>query len=158
MKAQSNSRGGFTLIESLIAIGVIVVIGCVGMDVISTANRNASSGRTYTAAEEAVRDQIDLITTATPFSPQGANPQVNPVLALGTTTTTVPLYIDPGTLTSAAYLPTASINGTMTTLIEDVSPTSAPVFTCYRATVTLTYNIGRATITLTRHTLRTTDN
>jgi len=126
---QSGERG-FTLVEAVIGLMILVLAASVIFFALSQMNRMASVARLYTAAEFIVQQQIDEIQSDSPFIPQ--NSQIPPELS-GTAPATYPtVYADPATGNTL-------VTGTLTTTISNIS-NSALLEYAYLAQVQLTYS------------------
>ena len=125
MRARTQLHA-FTLVEAMVALAIIAIVSALGFGGLTMANQYAMVARLYTVAEETARNQIDQIESATPYNPQLS--QTPPVLTPGTTTSTVPLYVDPPTNTTV-------VSGTMTTVIASLGS-----YNGVTGTVTVTFS------------------
>jgi prepilin-type N-terminal cleavage/methylation domain-containing protein len=142
---RSRYRQGFTLVEVLVGLSIMALCATLAYATILTSNRTAVVNRLYTLAQEMARNQIDRIQCATPYNPQLKPPQVPSELALGTSTSTLPLYTDP---TNNAAVVTASVK----TEIADLGSYNAR-----SALVTVQYVFRGRTYRVQMNTLRTSD-
>lgn len=143
--ANRRRWAAFTLVEVMVATAVMSIVATFAYATILATNRSAVSNRLYTMAQEMARDQVDRIECATPFNPQLTPPQLPPELTLGTTTKTVPLYVDP--TTSATV-----VNATMTTLVTDTGS-----YNSRAALVTVQFVFRGHTYQVQMNTLRASD-
>src|SRR5918912_766649 len=91
---RKNKRRGFTLMEVVMALGVIGTMGAGCYLGFNALNAYAVSSRLYSEALTCAQNQVDLILSKEPFDP--AYNKVPACLALGTTTTpNVFVYQDP---------------------------------------------------------------
>lgn len=133
MKRKKSGNPGFTLLEVMMSLLVIVLTAASVYWSYMQINQYAAATRLSTAATMLVQKQIDLIQSDGPFIPQGASHSVPAELALGTSTqTAVPIYTDP--LSGGVV-----VSGSLTTTVTDISNTAANQY-AYRATVMLSYN------------------
>src|SRR2546423_11125831 len=152
--SQSIRRAAFTLMEVVMALGVIGTMGAGCYVGFNSLNTYAVSSRLYSEAQAAAQNQIDQILSKGPFDP--VRNKIPTVLTVGTTTTpNVFVYQDP---VSAS----AVVTGTMTTTITDTGSTMN--FTgvnthlnIYRATVTVSYTYRGKTYNVSMDTMRTGD-
>jgi prepilin-type N-terminal cleavage/methylation domain-containing protein len=142
---QKSSRA-FTLAEAMIALAVIALLSALAYPAMQVANQNAMKARLMTLADELARNQIDQIETSSPFNPQYTPAQIPTVLATGTSTSTVPLYIDPNTGTT-------QISATLTTTIQLIGSYNAVA-----GTVTVAYQYHGKSYQVQMNTIRCSDN
>src|SRR5438270_5939164 len=91
---RQSGRFGFTLMEVVMALGVIGTMGAGCYVGFNSLNTYAVSSRLYSEAQTAAQNQIDLILSKEPFDPM--NNKIPTVLTLGTMTTpNVFIYTDP---------------------------------------------------------------
>src|SRR2546423_4246199 len=152
--SQSIRRAAFTLMEVVMALGVIGTMGAGAYVGFNSLNTYAISSRLYTEAQTAAQNQIDLILSKEPFDPTRS--KIPTVLTLGTTTTpNVFVYKDP-------VSGNVVVTGTMTTTITDTGATmtfagSTTALNTYRATVTVSYTFRGKTYNVSMDTMRTGD-
>jgi prepilin-type N-terminal cleavage/methylation domain-containing protein len=139
---------GFTLVETMIGLMILVVAASSIFFALSQLNRAASVARLYTSAQFIVQSNINTIQSDSPFVPQ--NSQIPSELALGTTSTTgVPIYVDPATgLTMAS--------GTMTSTVTNISNTTLNEY-AYVATIRLSYTYRSTNYQVVESTVRGSD-
>ena len=151
---RANKRLGFTLMEVVMALGVIGTMGAGCYVGFNSLNAYAVSSRLYSEAQSAAQNQIDLILSKEPFDPTKG--KIPSVLALGTTTTpNVFVYKDP-------VSGNAVVTGTMTTTVTDTGDTmayagSTTALNVYRATVTVSYTYRNKSYSVSMDTMRTGD-
>lgn len=147
-------RGGFTLIEIVIALAVLGTMagGCyIGFN---TINQYSVSSRLYSEAQAVCQNQIDLILSKEPFDVTTTPQKIPTILALGTTTTpNVFIYRDP---VSGKVV----VTGNMTTTISDLGATMSFAGTTAnlnvrKATVTVSYTFRSRNYSVSMDTLRT---
>lgn len=148
-------RGGFTLVEVLISIGLLGLTAAISITALTHMNNRAFLSRCQTGASTIAQNHIDLILSNMPFNPQ--KNQVPPELALGTTSTgtaanpTVPVYTDPRT-------GSVSVRGWISTTVANTSTTYNGVsLSVYRATVTVHYRFRGKPYSVALSTLRCSD-
>ena len=147
MRSARSKTPGFTLVEAIVAIGVMALVTMVGYAALSVLNRDAVLARLNTLATEMARSQIDQIATANPYNP--ANNQTPALLAVNSgspTTVTQALYVDPSTGTTV-------INATMTTQIDSIDPVNGIL----GGTVTVAYTYHGKTYSVVMYTQRSPD-
>ena len=146
--------GAFTLVEIVIALGVLGTMSggaYVGFNVI---NAYAASSRLYSEAQAVAQNQIDLILSQGPFNI--ARNKIPSVLALGTTVKpNVFVYRD-------SVRGNALVTGTMSTAISEYPATmtyggETANLNVRKATVTVTYSWRNRTYNVIMETLRTAD-
>jgi type II secretory pathway pseudopilin PulG len=148
--------GGFTLVETVVAIGVIGIGVVSTLGALTKFNSMADMSRNGTGVCAAALNQIDLIQSDGPFNPQKTNndgtAQIPPELALGTQTKAVVVY---------QYRDIANNNivivpGTMTTTVTDINPGTTTTY-MYKAVVTVTYTYLNRSYSFSMSTIRTSD-
>jgi Tfp pilus assembly protein PilV len=170
------AAAGFTLVEAVFAI-TLIGIGVAGsLTALTKANSIASMSRNSTGAQTVAQNEIDRFLALQPFNPQKMNttadcdgvtriqvPKDYPSICAGNAPTydltvgthvvnPVAIYKEPAT--------GVIVSGTMTTVIQDVSPTYAPtgaVVPVYRATVTVDYTYLNRSYKTTMSVLRVSD-
>jgi len=112
-----SARAGFTLVETLVGVGMLALLGAGSFWTMNAMNVYATGARLYSEAIAKAEQQIDAVLTQGPFDPT-ANPQLIPsVLALNQTPQTgVLIYKDPVT-------GQVTVTGTMTTTVSDTGLT-----------------------------------
>ena len=149
----------FTLLEAMVAIGVLGIGTASTVGALIKFNSVASISRNASGACTAVMNQIDLIQSDTPFNPQKTNSdgtaQIPPELQPGTQTqVNVPVYQDPNT--------GIVVTGTLTTTVTDISSSYTQAgqtfpLTTYQAVVTLSYTYLNRSYSFSMSTIRTSD-
>ncbi len=146
---------GLTLVEVMISCAMICITCTTFMFVFTQLNQMAMISRLYTGAYAVAQNQIDLISTDSPFEPGATPTPVIPTeLTVGTTTTPVTVYQDPVSNNSVA--------GTMTTVVAPVntsytSGSTTETLYLYQATVTVSYTYRNRNYSVSFSTLRTSD-
>jgi len=107
-------QAGLTLVEVIVAAGMISVTCSSVMFAFTSLNQMAMVSRLYTGAAINAQSQIDLISTDSPFEPQYNI--VPSELQPGTTSTSVTVYRDP--------ISNFTVTGTMTTTVTAANGTS----------------------------------
>ena len=143
---QSGERG-FTLVEAIIGLMMLVLAASVIFFALSQMNRMASIARLYTAAQFLVQNQIDQVQSDTPFIPQ--NSQIPSELAVKTTTTTPTIYVDPATGNTV-------VSGTLTSTVSNIS-NAALLEYAYLAQFRLTYSYRNTKYEVDSWTVRASD-
>ena len=144
---QSRNRG-FTLVEAVIGLMILVLAASVIFFAFSQMNRLASVARLYTAAQFIVQSNIDTIQNDTPFIPQSG--QIPSELTVGVTSSNnVPIYVDPATNNTV-------VSGTLTTTVSNISNASLTEY-AYLATVQLAYTYRSTTYQVVESTIRGSD-
>ena len=145
----SRAPKGFLLLETMIAIALIGLIASGALFALTMVNRHAVIGRLYTGAANELQEQVDNVLYDGPFKPRAA--KIPPVLTVGTSTKTVPIYVDP-----TAAVP--SVQGTMTTVVENLGLSqNGQDLNVFKASITLTYAYRGKTYTQTTDVLRSPD-
>jgi PKD repeat protein len=140
-----------TLVEVMVAAGMISLTCSVVMFVFTQLNRMAMVSRLYTGAATVAQSEIDLISTD-PFQP--VNGLIPAELQPGTTTIPVIIFQDP--------ISNFTINGTMTTQVTTANSTyhngtEVDNLYLYLANVTVTYTYRGRPYTVSFSTARTSD-
>jgi len=150
------AAGGFTLVETLVAISVIGVGVVSTLGALTKFNSIADMSRNGTGACAAVMNQIDLIQSDGPFNPQKLNNdltvQIPPELALGTQTKSVVVYQYKDTANNNVVI----VPGTLTTTVTDLNPGTTTTY-MYKAVVTVTYTYLNRNYSFSMTTIRTSD-
>jgi prepilin-type N-terminal cleavage/methylation domain-containing protein len=142
------SQRGFTLVETIIGLMILVIAASSIFFALSQMNRIAAEARLYTAAQFIVQSNINTIQSDSPFVPQ--NSQIPAELTLGTTSSNnVPIYVDPATGNTVA-------SGTLTTTVTNISNTALSEY-AYQATVQLAYSYRNKVYQVVESTVRGSD-
>lgn len=158
MTRRQRTRDGFTMLETIIAIGLIGVGVASSIGALTKVNSIASMSRNATGASTVVMNEIDAILSNGPFNPQKTNKdgtkQIPPELQLTPAgqprTKTVAIYKEP---TSGVI-----VGGTMSTTVSDASATyNGRSLIMYRATVTVKYTYLNRNYSFSMSTLRASD-
>jgi prepilin-type N-terminal cleavage/methylation domain-containing protein len=140
----SLPQGAFTLVEVIIALGVLATLAAGAFLGFNTINTYAASSRLYSQAQAVAQNQIDLILSKEPFDPTSNPPQIPAELALGTATKpNVFVYTDP---VSGRVL----VTGAMVTTVSD------PGFTMTFNNATTNLNVRKVNVKV-NYTFRNTD-
>ena len=147
---RARAEGAFTLMEVLIASGILTAVGATAIYALTLTNRQAVSSRVRAAAQSIVQNQIDQILTRGPYAPTNVPPDIPAVLKTATTND-VPVFTDPET---GKLL----VSGTLKTVIEDsgAKANGAPLHVL-KAGVTLDYTLAGRKQTITMNTMRAPD-
>jgi type II secretory pathway pseudopilin PulG len=147
-------KGGFTLVETLVGVGMLALLGAGSFWTMNAMNVYATGARLHSEAIAKAEQQIDAILTKGPFDPT-ANPQMIPtVLTPGMTTQNgVLLYKDPVT-------GQVVVTGTMTTVVADTGltgtvGTTATTLNIWQATVTVSWTFRGKNYSVSLDTMRT---
>ena len=150
------AAGGFTLVETLVAISVIGIGVVSTLGALTKFNSIADMSRNGTGVCAAVMNQIDLIQSDGPFNPQKTNDdgtaQIPPELALGTQTKAVVVYQYKDVANNNVVI----VPGTMTTTVTDLNPGTTTTY-MYKAVVTVTYTYLNRSYSFSMSTIRTSD-
>lgn len=140
---------GFTLVETVVTMGILALILGSGFMALNTFNRLARVSRLYTCAETVVRNEIDLLLSVR-FMPQTGD--VHPALAIGTRVQTdLIVYVDPETGRAGQV-------GSLTTIISDAGQTLDGVnLQLRRAQVRLDYVFNNRNYSVAMETVRASD-
>ena len=147
-------KGGFTLMEVVMALAVIGTMGASCYVGFNSLNTYAISSRLYSEAQTCAQNQIDLILSKEPFDPTKG--KIPTVLTVGTTTTpNVFVYKDPVTGNSV-------VTGTMDTIVADSGSSmtfagSTTNLNTYYATVKVKYTYRGKNYVVAMDTMRTAD-
>ncbi len=148
--------GGFTLVETVVAIGVIGIGVASTLGALTKFNSMADMSRNGTGVCAAALNQIDLIQSDGPFNPQKTNndgtAQIPPELALGTQTKAVVVYQYRDISNNNIVI----VPGTMTTTVTDLNPGTTTTY-MYKAVVTVTYTYLNRSYSFSMSTIRTSD-
>ena len=152
-----NNPSAFTIIEIVVAVGVLGLACAATMQVLLRMNQNAALSRLRTGAGTVAQNHIDYLLSIQPFNPQRAPAQIPPELAIGTTDTgsdsnpTVPIYKDP-------ISGEVSVYGWRRTVIKRIDQQVNGVNIELRsAAVTVSYRFRGRPLSVTMSTLRTSD-
>ena len=151
--AKSRRKRGFSLMEVMVAAGILAVFVCTSLIAMTQLNRYAAVARLRTLALGFAQQKVDFLMT-TPWSVSSTRPAS---LAVGTTTENN-LPLDNDTFNTQAGLSSSFTNldlqvtATRTTQITDVSTR------IFRAAVTVTYVYRGRTYSVSLTSLRATDN
>ncbi len=152
---KARSFSGTTLIEALIAIGILGGGATASIATLLDMNRNAALSRLRTGAGTVAQNQIDYILSIQPYNPLKG--EIPPQLALGTTlqgsasAPTIPIYTDPNT---------GQVNtwGWITTDVADMAQgLNGTDYSLRRATVTVFYKFRNKTYSIDMTTMRASD-
>lgn len=156
-RIRSQRSRAFTLIEVLVALGLIGITAGASLSAMLRINDFAFVGRLYTGAITVTQNQIDLILSDSPFNPQRTPAQIPPELVTDLQNGgpqiqyNVPIYKDPVTNI-------VSVTGTMATSIVDTGATvGGNALTVYRATVTVSYRFRERNYSVVMSTMRASD-
>ena len=148
-----QDEGGFTLVEAIIGLMILVLAASVILFSLLQINRMASVARLYTAARMIVQSNIDTIQSDAPFLPQNYTPETSAPpteLAVGTTSSNnVAIYVDPATNNTL-------VSGTLTTVVTDLSNSSLDEYG-RMATVYLNYTYRNKLYQVVESTVRGSD-
>jgi type II secretory pathway pseudopilin PulG len=153
-RANRGSRAGFTLVETLIGIGMLALLGAGSFWTMNTMNVYATGARLHSEAIAKAEQQIDAILTKGPFDPTANPPLVPTVLTPGTTTQEgVLIYKDPIT-------GQVTVTGTMITVVADMGltgtvGTAATALNLWQATVTVSWAFRGKNYSVSLDTMRT---
>jgi type II secretory pathway pseudopilin PulG len=152
--SRNGGNGAFTLVETLIGIGMLVLLGAGSFWTMNAMNVYATGARLYSEAIAKAEQQVDAVLTKGPFDP-AANPQLIPtVLTLGTTTQNgVLIYKDPVT-------GQVTVTGTLTTVVTDTGlagtvGNTATALNLWQATVTVAWTFRGKDYSVSLDTMRT---
>jgi type II secretory pathway pseudopilin PulG len=150
----NGANDAFTLVETLIGIGMLALLGAGSFWTMNAMNVYATGARLYSEAIAKAEQQVDAVLTKGPFDPT-ANPQLIPtVLTLGTTTQNgVLIYKDPVT-------GQVTVTGTMTTVVTDTGLTgtvgsTATALNLWQATVTVAWTFRGKNYSVSLDSMRT---
>jgi type II secretory pathway pseudopilin PulG len=149
-----TGHAGFTLVETLIGIGMLALLGAGSFWTMNAMNVYATGARLHSEAIAKAEQQIDAILTKGPFDPTANPPVVPTVLTPGTTTQNgVLIYKDP--VTSQV-----TVTGTMTTVVADTGltgtvGTAATALNLWQATVTVSWTFRGKNYSVSLDTIRT---
>jgi prepilin-type N-terminal cleavage/methylation domain-containing protein len=136
-RPSASSRGGFALMEVLVAVMIVSTIAGSSILGLTQLNNTAVIARLQTCASTIAQSKLDRFLAITQFRPDAnkiaAELNVGTVEEGSVTTPTVPIYRD-------ADDPTARVNGWTVTRIADVSTTfNGEKVWAYRCDVTVAY-------------------
>jgi len=152
-RRRNRLRQGFTLAELMVATGVVVIAGMIGVQALALLNGKAAAMRIMNNARAIVQRNIDTA-MGVPYSTT-AVPAI-----LATTTSTGTVYVDDGTgsTENVVYLrngTTALVKGTLTrTVVAEPNSEGAALL---RVTFSLTYAFRKHNYTYSMTTLRSPD-
>lgn len=153
-RARRHLTAGFTLVETLIGIGMLALLGAGSFWTMNAMNVYATGARLHSEAIAKAEQQIDSILTKGPFDPTANPPMIPTVLTPGTTTQNgVLIYKDPVT-------GQVVVTGTMTTVVADTGltgsvGTTATTLNIWQATVTVSWSFRGKTYSVSLDTMRT---
>jgi prepilin-type N-terminal cleavage/methylation domain-containing protein len=146
-------RGGFTFVELLVAMGILVLFSATAMAALTQFNRFATISRLRTHALALAQQRIDDVLTSQWLIGVTRSPE----LAVGTVTETN-LVMNADTKNSATALKSdftdlgVPITCTRTSTVADITTRTL------RATVTVTFTYANRTYSVVLNTMRATDN
>jgi type II secretory pathway pseudopilin PulG len=70
IKLRYSPRAAFTLVEIVVALGLVSLIAMTSLWTLSDVNRQAAAHRLFTEAQAIAQNQIELFQTDGPFNPQ----------------------------------------------------------------------------------------
>jgi type II secretory pathway pseudopilin PulG len=146
--------GGFTLVETLVGIGMLALLSAGSFWTMSAMNVYATAARLQSEAIAKAEQQIDAVLTKGPFDPTANPPLIPTALTLGTTQQNgVLIYKDP--ITNQI-----TVTGTMTTDVFDTGltgtvGTTATNLNIWRATVTVAWTFRGRPYSVSLDTMRT---
>ena len=147
---RAANQDGITIVEIVVALGVIGLFASSAMWALVMMNNRAAVARLTTGALTVAQNQVDLMFCDAPYNPQKS--QVPPELAVGTQIqTNVPIYTDPVTNNVV-------VSGTITSTVADTGTTYGGYsLNVYTITVTVSYQFRGNNYQITINTMRTSD-
>src|ERR1700730_11672372 len=163
--------GGFTMVETIVAIAVLGIGVASTVGVLTKINSFAAMSRNNTGAYTVLMNQVDLFQSMSPFNPQKTNSDGTVQIPKDTSHGSYPTYdMTAGThnisvngtdfkvpvyqYKNATGNVVLVVNGTLTTTVTDLS-SSLP--NTYQAVFTLTYTYLNRNYTYSISTIRTSD-
>ena len=133
-------QGGFTVVEVMLTLAMILVVGGAAITCMIQLNRQAEEHRLYSCASAAVNNEIQVCLTDGPFVPQQAS-SVPPSELTSGTQAPVSMPLDP--------LVTGTMNITVATANSSLN--------VVQITVSVTYTYRSRNYTVTQFTMRASD-
>jgi type II secretory pathway pseudopilin PulG len=152
-RSNRSLRAGFTLVETLVGVGMLALLGAGSFWTMNAMNVYATGARLYSEAIAKAEQQIDAVLTKGPFDPTANPPLVPTVLTPGTTIQNgVLIYKDPVT-------GQITVTGTMTTVVADTGltgtvGTTATTLNLWQATVTVSWTFRGKNYSVSLDTMR----
>ena len=173
-----RTSAAFTLVETVVAVGLIGVGIATVIGALTHINSIASMSRNETGAYTVLMNEVDLFQSMTPFNPQKNNQDGTPQIPVDTSNGSFPLY--DMTLTAAGVSRQLSVDGTswnvpvyeyrdasnnivtvvngqLTETVTDLSTSAPPLPNTYQAVFTLTYTYRNRTYSYSLSAIRTSD-
>jgi prepilin-type N-terminal cleavage/methylation domain-containing protein len=159
-------RGGFTLVEVLVATTLLGLVAGGALWALTQANNYASISRLYTGAETAAQNQIDFLLSDAPFNPQTTPPQLGSEVLPSTSPPTytwtlgahaaqdVTIYTEPSGADGQSH---AVIGQMVTTVTSNNVVTKSQNLNLYSATVVVTYTFRSKTYRVQLNAMRASD-
>jgi prepilin-type N-terminal cleavage/methylation domain-containing protein len=105
-----RQRAGFTLIETIVAIGVLAIGVATTIGALTKINAMAAAGRNTTGAYAVLMNQVDLFQSMSPFNPQKTNQDGTVQIPKDSSNGSFPTY--DMTVTAAGIWRSLSVDGT----------------------------------------------
>lgn len=154
-RTRSKTKG-FTLVEAVVAVGLLGIGVATAVTAVSKMNSLASMSRNATGASVVAQNEIDAILSNGPFNPQKTDPVtgqllIPPELQLGVhAEKDVPIYTEKAN--------NVIVWGKLKTTIRDASATfNGRQMILYTARVTVTYTYLNRSYSLSMDTVRASD-
>lgn len=148
----ARSCAGFTLVEILVAISVILIGVSAAVGGLTMINRYAMTNRLLTAANNVVRDQLDRVQSESPFRP--AVGEIPESLRVGTHTILPPGYAAAEPPKFALYQDegAALVQATLSSTVTDTGTLGL-----YSALVTVSFEFRGRTYSVSGNSMRASD-
>jgi prepilin-type N-terminal cleavage/methylation domain-containing protein len=170
------AKTGFTLIETVVAVGVIGIGIATTIGALTQINSTAANSRNVTGAYTVLMNEVDLFQSMSPFQPQESTVPVDtahgsyPTYDMTPTATPRQISVDGATWIVPIYeykdqnnnvieVVTAdpATAGGLTETVTDLSTASPPLPNTYQAVFTITYKYRNRTYTYSMTAIRTSD-
>lgn len=147
---RGRATGGFSMVQALIAMTIVVIAGLASVEALVLTNRKAAAMRTVNNARAVVQQNIDTA-LGVPFPANAAAPAI---LGLGSTTTSVPIAVARNGVSQI-------VSGTLTRDVsvqgDPANPLNPAEADVRRITFQVSYTYRSRPYTVSMTTLRSTD-
>jgi prepilin-type N-terminal cleavage/methylation domain-containing protein len=153
-----SGRHAFTLIEVLVAVGLLSLAAGSSIWALTQANNYASIARLQTGALTAAQSRIDYLLADAPFNPQNGELGTSNEWAVGNAVQTVTIYTEPAGSGGQTHTVTGQMQTTVAQIPDPVmSKAPGAQLNLYSATVVVTYTYRNRNYRVQLNAVRTSD-